>query len=362
MAEQSGAYLTGLPASIPHVQLPLPFAYESTGVETFFRDERDPEPRSRRVFAFHRPETLADWAAEPETLRARLRELPPLITEGLWDAQIEAIQNLEQSFADDRPRALIQMATGSGKTFTAVTFVYRLIKFARARRVLFLVDRNNLGRQAFTEFDQYVTPDDGRRFTELYNVQRLRSNVLDPVSKVCITTIQRLYSMLSGEAEFDAEAEERSLWGRERELDQEAPKLVRYNPDLPIEYFDFIITDECHRSIYNLWRQVLEYFRRDPHRPDGHALQADAGLLQPEPGDGVLARAGGGRRRQRRRRGLPHPHPDHRAGQPGGGGLLRGQARPAHPPACAGSSWTRTWNTAPTSSTATWSRRARSGP
>jgi type I restriction enzyme R subunit len=186
--------------------------------------------------------------------------MPPLITEGLWDAQIEAIQHLERSFAEDRPRALIQMATGSGKTFTAVSFVYRLVKFARARRVLFLVDRNNLGRQAFTEFDQYVTPDDGRRFTELYNVQRLQSNVLDPVSKVCITTIQRLYSMLSGEPEFDAEDEECSLWGREEELDREAARLVRYNSNLPIEYFDFIITDECHRSIYNLWRQVLEYF------------------------------------------------------------------------------------------------------
>ena len=152
------------------------------------------------------------------------------------------------------------MATGSGKTFTAVSLIYRLIKFAGARRVLFLVDRNNLGRQALREFQQYVTPDDGRKFAELYNVQHMTSNVLDPVIKVCIATIQRLYSMLSGEAEFDAEEEERSLWGREEELAGEAPRLVRYNPGLPIEYFDFIITDECHRSIYNLWRQVLEYF------------------------------------------------------------------------------------------------------
>ena len=260
VAEQSGQYLVGLPPNIPHVQLPLPFAYESTGIETYFRDERDPEPRSRRVFAFHQPETLAEWAAEDRTLRDRLRRLPPLLTEGLWGAQIEAIQNLEQSFAADRPRALIQMATGSGKTFTAVSFVYRLIKFAGARRVLFLVDRNNLGRQALREFQQYVTLDDGRKFAELYNVQHMTSNVLDPVSKVCITTIQRLYSMLSGEAEFDTEEEERSLWGREEELAGEAPRLVRYNPGLPIECFDFIITDECHRSIYNLWRQVLEYF------------------------------------------------------------------------------------------------------
>jgi type I restriction enzyme R subunit len=257
---QSDKYSTGLPDYLPAWHRPLPYLYESTGVETFFTNTRDPQPRSRPVFAFHQPGTLAMWAAEADTLRARLRQMPPLMTEGLWDAQIEAIQNLEQSFAEDRPHALIQMATGSGKTFTAVSFVYRLVKFARAQRVLFLVDRNNLGRQAFTEFDQYVTPDDGRRFSELYNVQRLQSNVLDPVSKVCITTIQRLYSMLSGEPDFDAEEEERSLWGREAELDREALKLVRYNPSLPIEYFDFVITDECHRSIYNLWRQVLEYF------------------------------------------------------------------------------------------------------
>jgi type I restriction enzyme, R subunit len=173
---------------------------------------------------------------------------------------VEAITvNLEASFADDQPRALIQMATGSGKTFTAVNFVYRLIKHARARRVLFLVDRNNLGRQAFKEFDQFVTPDDGRKFTELYNVQHLQSNLLDDVSKVHITTIQRLYSMLSGEPEFDPANEETSLWEAEAAW-RAGERVVRYNPRLPIEYYDFIITDECHRSIYNLWRQVLEYF------------------------------------------------------------------------------------------------------
>jgi type I restriction enzyme R subunit len=257
---QSEKYSVGLPDIPPAWHKPLPFLYESTGIETFFTNGLDPEPRSRRVFAFHQPATLAEWASESETLRARLRNLPPLISEGLWDAQVEAIQNLERSFAEDRPRALIQMATGSGKTFTSVSFVYRLIKFARARRVLFLVDRNNLGRQALKEFQQYVTPDDGRKFTELYNVQRLTANVLDPVSRVCVTTIQRLYSILSGEPDFDAEQEERSLWEVEDELAGQQQKQVVYSPNLPIEYFDFVITDECHRSIYNLWRQVLEYF------------------------------------------------------------------------------------------------------
>jgi type I restriction enzyme R subunit len=122
------------------------------------------------------------------------------------------------------------------------------------------VDRNNLGRQALREFQAFVTPDDGRKFTELYNAQRLTTNVIDPVNKVVITTIQRLYSMLCGEAEYDPENEERSLYEVAGDLEKQPPKAVRYNPNIPIEFFDFIITDECHRSIYNLWRQVLEYF------------------------------------------------------------------------------------------------------
>ncbi|MFQ5578293.1 MAG: DEAD/DEAH box helicase family protein, partial [Anaerolineae bacterium] len=272
VADQAARYSEGLPPNIPHVTLPLPFLYESTGRETYFRDERDPNPRSRRIFTFHRPDTLAEWV-EPgvvgaglrpaPTLRGRLAALPtahPLHENGLWPPQIDAIRNLEASLAQDKPRALIQMATGAGKTFTAVNFTYRLIKFARAYRVLFLVDRNNLGRQAFREFDQFAAPDDGRKFTELYNVQHLQSNALDHVSKVHITTIQRLFSMLSGEAEFDPANEERSLFELGGALDRQPPKEVQYNPYLPIEYYDFIIIDECHRSIYNLWRQVLDYF------------------------------------------------------------------------------------------------------
>ena len=96
--------------------------------------------------------------------------------------------------------------------------------------------------------------------TPRYTGQHLQSNLLDDVSKVHITTIQRLYSMLSGEAEFDAANEEGSLWETGSALAGQPPKEVRYNPRIPLEYYDFIVTDECHRSIYNLWRQVLEYF------------------------------------------------------------------------------------------------------
>jgi len=262
VAEQSGRYASSLPDFLAAgLTGPLPFLYESTGVETFFRDERDPAPRSRRVFTFHRPETLADWAAEPDTLRRRLAQMPfasPLVTTGMRDCQVEAISGLEKSFAEDRPRALIHMATGAGKTFTACAFTYRLIKYAKARRVLFLVDRANLGEQARDEFARFKTPDTGRLFTELYNVQHLTSPHIDDVCRVTICTIQRLYSILRGE-ELAEDADELSGAELAKALGNRT-RDVAYNPTVPIEKFDFIVTDECHRSIYNLWRQVLEYF------------------------------------------------------------------------------------------------------
>jgi len=177
----------------------------------------------------------------------------------LWRVQIESIQNLEKSLAANRPRALIQMATGSGKTFTAVNFCYRLIKYADAKRILFLVDRNNLGKQTLNEFQQFVSPVNGYKFTEEYTVQRLSKNTIAPAAKVCITTIQRLYSMLKGEEDYLEENEEGSLFEAEIALYKE-PLPVVYNQKIPIETFDFIVIDECHRSIYNIWRQVLEYF------------------------------------------------------------------------------------------------------
>src|SRR5213596_3196878 len=259
--EQSGKYGKNLLDIYPKWREPLPFAYESTGVETQFTNQLEPSPKSRNVFAFHKPETLLEYLELDNQLNTRLVNLltsDQMPTTNLWSAQIEAIRNLEKSLAGNKRRALIQMATGSGKTYTAVNFVYRLIKLTGARRVLFLGDRGNLGDQTLKEFQQFVTPDDGRKFTELYNVQHLQSAQLDRVSRVCISTIQRLYSMLRGE-EIDAEIDERSGYELRESLWKQPPPVV-YNPNVPIETFDFIITDECHRSIYNLWRQVLEYF------------------------------------------------------------------------------------------------------
>lgn len=237
---------------------PLPFLFESTGQVIRFTDNRDPAPRSREIFHFYRPETLADWLKQPTSLRRRLAEqIPELPTHPLRECQINAVSGLEASLALNQPRALVQMATGAGKTFTAITCVYRLLKFGGARRILFLVDTRNLGKQAHQEFMAYTPPDDGRTFTELYNVQRLVSSAIDPHAQVCISTIQRMYSMLSGEP-MDDSAEDLSLYEVQQTASQE--KLVVYNPAIPVETFDFIIIDECHRSIYNLWKQVLDYF------------------------------------------------------------------------------------------------------
>ena len=235
---------------------PLPFVYESTGVLTRFTDARDPKPRSREVFDFPRPETIQAWHTQSATLRGRLQTLPSLDPAGLRTCQVNAIEGLEASFKDDRPRALIQMATGSGKTYTAITSIYRLLKHADAKRILFLVDTKNLGEQAEQEFMAYVPSDDNRKFTELYNVQRLKSSFVAKDSQVCISTIQRMYSLLK-----DQDLDEAAEQINPAEMVQpRQPMPVVYNEKIPPEFFDFIIIDECHRSIYNLWRQVLEYF------------------------------------------------------------------------------------------------------
>jgi len=255
---QTKGYAEGFPEGFRHIGLPLPFVYESSGSETRFTNLRDPKPRSREVFSFHKPETLEAWIKNgKETLRARLAKEAPLENERLWPVQKRALDNVILSLSKGKPKALIQMATGSGKTYTAVNLCYYLIKYAKAKRILFLVDRSNLGKQAYQEFENFEIPNEGRKFTELYNVQYLQSNKIESVNRVCISTIQRIYSMLKGEKEYDSSLEEKSNFEEKYSV---KPAPVEYNPNLPIEEFDFIIVDECHRSIYNLWKQVLDYF------------------------------------------------------------------------------------------------------
>ncbi|MEV4157834.1 DEAD/DEAH box helicase family protein [Nocardia salmonicida] len=245
---------------------PFPFRYVTTGAETMFVNRLDPVPSSRTVFSFHRPDTVAKWMTQADqnpaapTYRARLQALPGLDVRRLRLAQVEAVTGLEKSLAENHPRALIQMATGAGKTFTAVTEVYRLLKYAKARRVLFLVDRNNLGRQALKEFQTYTTPDDGRKFSELYNVERLSGAGINQSSAVVISTIQKMYALLRGETVVNNDSVDDEEDTRDESYDFDQPVDVSYNHDVPPESFDLIVIDECHRSIYGLWRGVLEYF------------------------------------------------------------------------------------------------------
>lgn len=260
--EQTGGYAAAKLKWVNNKE-PLPFLYESTGIITRFTDGRDPKPRSREVFNFHRPETIKEWLSQGDSLRARLHHIPPLNPNHLpakelrlRDCQEIAITNLEESFKADRPRALIQMATGAGKTYTAITSIYRLLKYAHGKRILFLVDTKNLGEQAEQEMMSFVPLDDNRKFTELYNVQRLKSSFVAKDSQVCISTIQRLYSILK-DTPLDEAVEEINP----AEMAQpKAPMPVVYNEKVPPEFFDFIFIDECHRSIYNLWQQVIDYF------------------------------------------------------------------------------------------------------
>ena len=236
---------------------PLPYIYESTGVVTRFTNGNDPKPRARNVFSFLTPTTIKEHLKQQETLRSKLHHFPEFQQGNLRDCQFSAIKNLEVSLEENKPRALIQMATGAGKTFTAISSIYRLLEYGDAKRVLFLVDTKNLGEQAEQEFMAYSPPNENRKFTELYTVQRLNSSFVNPDAKVIICTIQRLYSILKGE-ELDEKSEEENP--NEIVLTVKEPLPVVYNSKIPIEFFDFIIIDECHRSIYNLWRQVLDYF------------------------------------------------------------------------------------------------------
>jgi type I restriction enzyme, R subunit len=255
-SEQAARYIADVPKHLVREEGQVRFEYVASGTETLFRDHADPDPVSRRVFAFHRPETLERQLKEPLTLRGRLRGMPPLLTEGLRTCQTDAVSALESSMGQNRPRALVQMATGAGKTFTACTLSYRLLAHARFKRILFLADRANLVRQARDEYLAYRPPGTGRSFSEIYNVQKLGAAGLDKDAQVVVATIQRVYSVLTGK-ELSEEEEEASSFELSR---ADTERLVSYNPSIPIESFDLVITDECHRSIYGTWRQVLEYF------------------------------------------------------------------------------------------------------
>ena len=210
------------------------FAYEATDKMIRFTDYNDIKFRSRKIYSFHRPETLRYYLSQPDTIRNYMKQFPPLDETGFRKCQITAIKNLDQSLADNRPRALVQMATGAGKTFTAITAAYRMLKYGRMRRILFLVDTKSLGEQAEREFLAYTPNDDARSFSQLYGVRRLKSSYIPGDVQICISTIQRMYSILRGE-ELDESAEEVNF-AELKTADKQPRKEVVYNAKYPPEF------------------------------------------------------------------------------------------------------------------------------
>ena len=205
------------------------FVYESTGIQTRFCDTRDPDYRSRDVLTFHPPASLRDLYWQPDTLRSRLRNnMPQELPRTLRQCQNDGIRGLEKSLGASRQRTLIHMAMGSGKTHMTVAESYRLLRFAKAKRILFLVDRRSLGRQVYAAYQNYRI--ENKKFVDLYNVQHLTTGRIQDTSAVVISTIQRLYSILS-KIEYADEEDDVSMFESDGDEPPNDRAVQRRHPD-----------------------------------------------------------------------------------------------------------------------------------
>lgn len=249
VAEQAEHYTRSVPHCYQTIANPLPLVYLSNGESVLFRNQNVDDSPYDEINRIHSPKEIVKMLG----IEDRFAGLPTLKKRGLRDCQYEAISELEKSFRTGQNRALMVLATGAGKTYTAVTATYRFLNYARMRRVLFLVDRNNLGKQAEGEFGTYKLTENGDPFNTIYGVERLKSSTIPKDANVVISTIQRLFAFLKGEPiTSDNDDDEES--------DTNEEIVLPPNPALPQDYFDLIIIDECHRSIYGNWKKVLEYF------------------------------------------------------------------------------------------------------
>ena len=249
VCEQAEHYTRSVPSWVPTWQNPLPLAYVSNGKELYCRDLRDPDSRYELVKGIHTPKQITRMLGITDFYAG----LPTLKKHGLRTCQYEAITELEKSFRSGQDRALMVLATGAGKTYTACLTTYRMLNYTPMKRVLFLVDRNNLGKQAEGEFGTFKLTESGDPLNTIFNVNRLKSANISDKAQVVISTIQRLFSLLSGQPIEDSDDDEATE-------DTNGKIVLPNNPLLPPDFFDMIIIDECHRSIYGNWRSVLEYF------------------------------------------------------------------------------------------------------
>lgn len=248
VCEQAVLYARSVPNIYQTYQKPLPFIFTSNGKDLYFCDFREQDSYFKQIMSIPTPHELVEKLGIEDTFAG----LPTLKKKGLRDCQYEAVTELEKTFRNGQNRALMVLATGAGKTYTACLTAYRMLSYTSMRRVLFLVDRNNLGKQAEGEFGTFRLTENGDAFNTIFTVNRLRSSYIPSDSNVVISTIQRLFSFLKGEDIEDSEDDDENEPAEEITLPP--------NPYLPHDYFDMIIIDECHRSIYGNWRKVLEYF------------------------------------------------------------------------------------------------------
>lgn len=271
--EQAGVLAAAATDSSPWQvwRSPLPYRYVSDGRRLLFCDANDPEPRARLVSGFHRPSTLARWQREAEadsaapTYRARQAAYLPRLRVGLPQLrapQLRAVRAVEQALEAGQRRALVQMATGTGRGSTEVFVAYRQLRYAKAARILFVVDRNVMAKQLTSQLRQFSIPDGGRSLADVYNVEELTPSGPMSSSSVVVATAQRLAAMLAGTPAPEDGSVRVSAYETAEQVAQSdaAPLDVTYCEDLPPDSFDLVIVDDCHHWLYGQGRALLEYF------------------------------------------------------------------------------------------------------
>lgn len=236
----------------------IPLVYLANGNKIYFKNMLEPDSDYVEISEMHSPKKMLQLIKKDSEYGA----LPRIEKAGLRDCQYDAEINLETSLKAGKKKALSILATGSGKTYLACLASYRLLNYTHTNRVLFLVDRNNLAKQTETEFTQFTRTENGKSLSDLYRINRLKRKE-DINGDIVISTIQKLFAILTGNTlpdESDDDREDEILSSTE---DNESATPVDLGKDLKLapDYFQFIVIDECHRSIYGKWKAVLDYFK-----------------------------------------------------------------------------------------------------
>lgn len=235
----------------------IPLVYLANGNKIYFKNMLVPDSDYEELSAMHSPKKMLQMIGQVSEYGA----LPRIEKKGLRDCQYNAEVALEASLKDGKKKALAILATGSGKTYLACLASYRMLNYTPVKRVLFLVDRNNLARQTESEFSLFDRTENGHALSSLYQINRLRKPE-DINGQVVISTIQKLFAVLTGQSISD-DNEDAEDENSNRDNEKALKEVIQLGNDLklPSDFFQFIIVDECHRSIYGKWKAVLDYFK-----------------------------------------------------------------------------------------------------